>query len=761
MTDLLIFPLNPVAPPLLALLGCAILLVLSANSYWRLRHDHAAAAGGLFLARCLFIVGLFVLLMNPVLRSSAADDESKALLWIMFDTSRSMRTSDIEGRPRIAAAVEGLVDSPVAEALRERYDVRWYAVGERMLPMTRTDVARAIDHPDEAGDESILESQLSEAVMRMRAAADREGAPGEIIVVSDGRDTHGGSLQQVGSRAREMGVKLHALALGQPRLQRDVAISAAPLQPNVLPGETAAIAATINHVGFDGRSIVVRLVEQKENSITIHDQRAVALDDSQKSIQLQMQPSSAGSHILRVETQPFNDEPVAGNNTQPVVVQVRPKAARLLMLEGRPDFDSRALAQAIRGDDRFSLTQIIRLTPTKMQVIAPGDDPAQGRALELLPDTPEGFSQYDLVILSDQADRLLDAMSAVALVQYVENGGAVLFADAANAATNRSASVPLRRLQPAEIVGPAVSLNQGRLVVTPSGARHPSLSSVVDSPVGNRTLQSERWPTMPRLTPAEAKPGATALLNLTVQESGRTTQHPAVVTMPVGRGRVIAMYGHDWWRWRLRPPAQADQRQWHDTFWQEVARWLVSGEQVGRRMTLRAQPSVVRVGQPVEVEATYRWVPGRQSPPVATATHIAGRVQQITMQPRAGVSATYHATFIPTEPGAFEVTATTPSGELRSSRIVVATEDVTEQLQASPDRQAMQQMADASLGRFVAVETTEDFADVLNELDLAPAAPARSASSKSESAGLTWWVMAAGLVLLCGEWLIRRRYGWT
>lgn len=231
-----------------------------------------------------------------------------------------------------------------------------------------------------------------------------------------------------------------------------------------------------------------------------------------------------------------------------------------------------------------------------------------------------------------------------------------------------------------------------------------------------------------------------------------------------GSGRIAAMYGSEWWRWRLRPPGQSVARQWHDTMWQDLMRWLVSGDHAASssRITLDVEPSVVRIGQPVELVARYRFAPGEQQPPAVTIAQENGPSINVDMHLLAGRSATYRGMFTPQTPARYIASAAAPQSEgLRAAAMMVAVDDATELLQSQPDRQALKQLSDETLGNTLVLASADDAERIGDLLPLKNAAASQASDAGEQAAGLQWWVMLIVLGWLCSEWLIRRRYGWA
>src|SRR5690606_13426096 len=85
-------------------------------------------------------------------------------------------------------------------------------------------------------------------------ASRREGG-GSILLISDGNDTTGQSVTDAAAAAVAANVRVHTVALGGSHAVQDLAITAYPMQPALIAGETGQIRVRLTQQGLAGAAV--------------------------------------------------------------------------------------------------------------------------------------------------------------------------------------------------------------------------------------------------------------------------------------------------------------------------------------------------------------------------------------------------------------------------------------------------------------------------------------------------------------------------
>ena len=356
---------------------------------------------------------------------------------------------------------------------------------------------------------------------------------------------------------------------------------------------------------------------------------------------------------------PLPGETDATNNQQTVLVEVTDQRMRVLLLEGRPFWDTKFIAQTLRRDDRIELTQITQISADRQERILTRTEGTSAAA----PRNYDELCVYDLILLGRGVQDVLPAAAAIALPRYVnERGGRVVFTRGEAADTGDPELLnALDTLSPVgrdAAPGPGTASGSGTpgFYLTPTGRAHPVFAALMSA-----TAQNPQPADLPQITPdraltgATAKPGTRVLATFSRNPNGSDAgsnateddRDPAIALMPYGRGTVAAVMGEGFWRWRMagtRDPALGGV---YESFWSTLTRFLVfggdgaPGDGVALRLSTRSLAiddelilTLLRRGSASE-EASAAGSPARGStdPPALLVTAPDGTVTPATALP--------------------------------------------------------------------------------------------------------------------------------
>lgn len=736
---------EPFASPLKIGAAGVVLAALAVFASARIYREHPGAAVVLLLMRLGVIAAVTALLCGPSRELPQSPQQIRPRLTVLVDTSESMLTGDCAGATRIGFVAGQVLSGPQWRELQSQFDVQVQGFDVDVRPLSLDQV-----RGDPAGVASGRATHLSEAVSRTVSRVTGGDTGDVVLVVSDGRDTEDAPVQPVAELARARGVPVFAVGVGGDQSAVDAAVLAVPMQDALLPGEPGGILLKVYQSGLDGATAVATLQGHGET------QRVRLEFGSQQVIETQLivEREEPGQYEFEVSLAPVGDETELTNNSQTVFVEVLKRKLRVLLLEGEPFWDTKFLAQSLRKDEQVELTQITQVGAARQEKIVT----RQSGAAPQVPRSAEEWDAYDVVVFGRGLDRLLDAESATALVEFVHNGGHLVMSrgPAWDAATESGAvlQTALNVLLP--VVWGADVSDALALELTSAG-RGTAWFATTKMGVDVEAALA-RLPGFEQMTGVEREKGGALVLARTVDGGGsRTAGLPAIVRMPYGRGQVVAILGEGLWKWGLLPPDLQDLRGFYDTFWSNLVRWLSLGGDFapGQQVSLQLSRTSARLGDELTIDVVYRQPPLSGAEPQLEVAGPRGDPVEAALHELPGQSPRYRATLSPTETGVHRVRVQAPgmSPAVLEKRLNVYEVNL-ERLQTSANYLALQILAEHSGGA------------MFEAGDLSALGPALSRHRQSlvipPQREYLWdrgWIMTLLLVWAGAEWLFRRAVG--
>ncbi|MFQ5896362.1 MAG: hypothetical protein ACE5JJ_11215, partial [Nitrospinota bacterium] len=234
-----------------------ILLLAGLLLFWswrQLRALREKVSGGkaFFLASLRLGVYLLLLLflLNPTLRERRMRPFPRKLA-VLVDTSESMAIRDMPGgESRLGAALRLLSggEGSLSRRLGERYELRFYQVGERLSPLPPGDLPR-----------TRADERASRLVGALRGALSSEAGrvSDGVLLLSDGIATDGRSFVSAKGRAKFPPVL--AVGLGDAARFRDIRLGELRAPRLAFRGNPVNIGVELEVRGYTGKNLPVVL----------------------------------------------------------------------------------------------------------------------------------------------------------------------------------------------------------------------------------------------------------------------------------------------------------------------------------------------------------------------------------------------------------------------------------------------------------------------------------------------------------------------
>lgn len=735
-----------------ALCVAATLLAYTLGARWR--HGQAVRSS-LLVLRATAIVCLFLTLLHPACVRERQTIE-RPLVAVLLDDSASMsrqaqapegegasESAGEDAGSRYARAVS-VLRRDLLPALESSHRVRLFDVEARALPLD--------DLPRQPVG---TRSPLTDALLHIRRDLEDDALVG-IVLLSDGAEM---STRPTMGGLEQLHVPVHTIDVsGAPdggAAATDLAIQAVSANRRVLVGNTVRVAVDMladSHPG--GAAVPLSILDGGQRIAS----RTIRWEPGQRihRAELDFTPRRPGEFTYTVVLGALPAESNVANNRQTFPLTVRAQPLTVLYVDGVLRWEGKFVREALGADPDVNVVSAVRTARVG------SDHRSQGLLL------PEQLSNVDVVILGDvEATYFSTADELQALCTWVtDNGGGLLLTGGYHSFGPQGfGRTELRDILPVEFSAAAnPQIEQPfNLKLTDAGREHPVFQLSAD-----RLRDTTFFHKLPALggcsRVAGVKPGAEVLaVNPQVGGPGGEQGLPVMIAQQVGAGRTMVFAVDTTWRWRLVVGGFTGDSSFYQRFWGQLVRWLASEQdEPQQRLFVSTDRSRCSVGETITLNITRR--ADQEDQPETTAAKVSalamdesGRRMNI---PLAELGAgQYRGTLAARQPGRLDLTvvaepATGPaSGRPAESRVVtvqVERPDL-EMLDPRPDPQWLARVAQLSGGRSIQADEIQTWARQL------PATPV--AHTTSETTGL-WGDRLFGtafVVLLCAEWILRRR----
>lgn len=750
------------------------LVSLSPWPTWALLVLGALAVGGVVLAwrglhrenrpwrrrillslRTLSMVAALFVVLEPGIRLLQTS-RVKNRLAILVDGSASMGFPISAGGPsRIDQAASWL--SSIAPRLRElsdRYTLEFHRFDKDLAPADLDGLQRPQEPTGERTD--LLGALQSLAGGRSASGRKLAGA----IVVSDGADNAALAAGVSGSARKaleELKLPISTVSTGGGDLP-DLAVAGIKVEDFAFVRNTVEVEVLLTATQMGRREVPVIL--RREGQVVA--QKTVTLESGKQEYPLRFQftPDQIGQFVYTVAVPVYEGEAVHSNNSRSFVLRVIRDRVRTLLVVGRPSWDQRFLRMLLKTDPNVDLISFFILR-------TPQDNPrALEHELSLIPfPVDEIFDKqldsFDLVIFQNFAYRPYRMEGYLPNIRrYVEQGGAFVMIGGENSfGEGGYHTSPLADLLPVESVGapPHEALFQPRL--TEQGVRHP-ITQLATGAEANQSAWNA-MPEVPGVNVTRAREGANVLLDHPHLPVGNSNA-PVLAVSEFGRGRVMALTTDASWYWSLVAAGQGGgSSRAYERIWSNAIRWLVKDPQL-TPVRVQAVKGTLEPGE--AVAATVNARRPDYGPAASAAIEVAlldaenGRIvgnQQLV----AGPDGTARVEFPAPGPGAYKIAAeaTWEGKALGKGEDVVAIRAVSaERADTSSRPDLLRAIADVTGGGYVEASSGR-----LPVLGLADPEVVEVGRAKDQPIWDRFWALAALAMCLTGEWVLRRRWGYS
>lgn len=663
---------------------------------------------------------------------------------------------------RVQASLLETGEKKLLGQLAQNYDVQLLTIDGHAAKSLWQPTAKSSDLPAALPKPVAAITDLGGGLKGGVGGTDKE-LRGAVVLLSDGQHNEGDPPVEFAKLLAGRQTPVYTVGVGSEARPRDLAVIKVTTPDSVFFEDRVRGEIWIKDDAATGQPFIVtikdgdKIVSETKLLSESKPVRRVPFDFAVKELaeprMKAAQAANAGTEVsgfpieLQVAVSPVDGERELGNNAGTLRFRAVTQKRKILIVDGRPRWESRYLRNMFDRDEQWETTMAIAGTKVGENGLSRGEKSDQ------FPPDREHLDVFDLIVFGEVPKNLWKGDELTWLREFVEKrGGAIAFIDGSRGVFKEYKDTPLAALFPVDLPG-AVPVREGiqRLTLTERGG---TLASFALAP--EKELNADTWMKLPAphwLSGAKPLPGAEVLLEAEV--NGQKV--PAAVVRPFGAGKVFYHAFDDSWRWRYEV---ADQ--WHVKYWNQAANWIAELPFAVRDkfVSLDAGAITYQPGDNADLRVRLRDGDGK---PVSNATVDAvlyregKKAATIRLTAEEGGSGLFRGKTAALEPGAYEVaveSAAIPESQLKArTQFKVEPRETGELTQLSLNEDLLRQVAVASGGRYLREENIDQLTSLL-----APMSQGKVIESDTVL-WQSWWWFTPLITLLTIEWLLRKRAG--
>ena len=650
--------------------------------------------------------------------------------------------------------------------LSEDYRISVYHIGSNLRLAGRGVSVHA--DLSEAQDFDQTESRIGDAI-RQAVTQHRGRSVAAVIVLTDGINTNGSSLQDASDWIAKKSIPLLIGGIGSLQQTPDIALEN-PLAPTMAHlGEQLFLEVDLNLLGelaTASKPLEVQIIASLGNNADPFMQiiESVSNGAPSKRLRIPFVPSQVGRAQIRVAISETSEESNTENNSVEFEINVTDDTTKILLVENMPRFEYRALldllGRSIEPDqtgNRFSVDTVLFSSDARLVAM-------DERVLASLPTRREQLFQYDVIVIGDVESRMLSGQFQQLLIEFVEQrGGGIVFIAGPLGMPTTFAGQPLEKLFPvaADQFQEADDLDQANKIILNSlGERFAHLqlgTEVTDNVSAWQTLTVPYW----SVTSDLQRPGVHILstLGTTNDEVG-----PLITQQFVGAGKVVFHWFDATWRWNESVETAAERQKPFDQYWEQTMRYMsrqtapTDGSGL-IEIVVHGEAFVVGEGVPV----TVRFLDDRTAPDddhavMVVVEHTNGRRQFLRLARLGADRGRFAATMQGLELGTYRLQLVEPvmsqdggkNAAVASFTVVAPQGELVRRTLSDVEKR---QIIDPEHGRYFNIND-------LHELvaNVPRGTPVRVRSKIAKPIWNANWIVGILISLLAIDWTLRRRW---
>jgi hypothetical protein len=518
------------------------------------------------------LAALLAILHGPTWVSVEPSGGDRPTFQVLIDRSASMTAQGSSGR----------IESRFAQAVRLHQEnaPRWSKHVEARVNMFDRSFQPVTAQAD---------GVMTDIAAGLDGALASGSPPAAVLLFSDGIHNGEDDPVLVARRSRALGCPIYTVTLGSDAAVQDLGVVLAEADALTFVRQPYRALVTLTHRGLRNVEAVVTV---RLGDHVVQKRRVPIENSGEISLDFLLAQEKAGVYEYQIAVEEREGEIFRSNNRQTLHLRVVDEKIRVLVLEGKPYWDSKFLLQALRRDANVSVTSLVRVNESKVLFDRnPGEPPIAPKDLSRPLEDRKFLDLYQVVVLGKDVDGFLTPASVNLLKQWVAQRSGHLVCARGRPTGGLSRDRDFLALLPV-VWAPAEEqrfrmelTERGKMVALFSSSRKESGAKEEDPRVLLRSL-----PTLVTATRVE-KERALAVVLARGSGTGPVQEMATVSYHTYGSGRIVAIEGQGLWRWAFQPEeTPAAKSSAFETFWSNLIRWLVGSNDFlpSQMMSMRA-----------------------------------------------------------------------------------------------------------------------------------------------------------------------------
>ena len=729
---------HPMAPPALLAIALAASVI---GVVWMSHRAHRIRISAVL--RVAVAAVMVVLIANPQQWVATAETSAPPLR-MLIDDSRSMGVEGEDEVSRFESIRRQWFGAAARESMQRRFDVQFQSAAAAGV---------RFDPPQLA---ALAPVQSQTAIHAAIEGAIRASSGGAVLVLSDGIETLDTETEvdALGAFAAARDVRIDVVVPGDVDLAPNVRVLARAEPPVVFERQPVSLIIDVFRTGQSSEPVELTVVAGDDGTTPAHREILEPAVVTRRVIRAPTDWAAGASADFRVRVSALEGERDLSDNQQDVIVDILDDAARVIVFEGRPYWETSFIIDALRADPSMAVTTVMALTDTRDVVRVPRQTSQAPTAESLL----GNLDAFDVVILGKGIERWFGGERRHALESFVlDHGGGLFIArdqpvrgDDADADALREL---MSRLSPLELGGQRAA--GGVLGLSPD-ARESGLMTDDALPGFDAAIDG-----VPGVVSATRENTERAMSTVLLRWAPRSAfggdpviqddDPPALAAMRIGAGRTMALTSEGLWRWAMAPNASRATRQLYWSLLSRLTRWLALGGafQPGRELSVQVDPGPHEPGETIEIVIRSR-TPQSGTPLQVSVTDPSGDTGFLAPSDANTDARRWTASFTANDEGVYTIRAAIGEHDA-TARTTVYVHD-REVIDVAPRRATMEALARATGGRLWPLDALDAYVDAI-EQDR-KAVDQRRATS--EPAWPKLRVFGVVIALLTGVWIADR-----
>ncbi len=708
-----------------------------------------------------------VLLLNPTWVEALPPPEGRPLVTILVDTSGSMNVADVDGQSETRLDRAAKLAEKITSSLDDSYETRLFAFDATVRGSDIDQLSGST--PDRTlGQDPQTIGQRTDIAGAIAAAADSDRPRGQAVVVLSDGIHNAGSVRRVitaARGARGRGAPIFPIEVAKPLVVKNLAVQTSAASRLAFVDQPVQLSAEVANRGFGAAPIDVRLMRDGE---VVETQSVTIEGDGSQEVVFSANPKQPGLYRYSIAVGSLPAEATDEDNSASLLVRVVDSPIGVLLLEGKPYWDSKFLARNLAADPSVQLESLVMMRADRFlhrrqsfDSDKPGDGnpntESEDEKEEAKPpwqilDSPrsvigsaQSLQKYQVIVLGRDAEAYLDDTTVARLRSWVSSQGGSLVC--ARGAPQSTLSEKLGRMLPVRWT--RATERRFRAMVTEASSSEGWLI---------RSGDADPLAAMPSLVTAASPEKRGGLPRVLVSSGDASDAVPIVTYQPYGAGRTVVVEGAGMWRWALLPPEFAASDSTYPSVWNGLLQWLVSRVALTPGQDRALQSDRTRFSTDVSASATLlvrETVSIDGMPVVVIAREGDDKTTEVICEPAGDQPGVFQARFGKLPPGNYRATLKNAAENDRSVAAFEVRRPIAEALEVNPRVDLLGTIAKESGGQLLADDSGKEIAAAIDQ-QITAGLPIET---RRTPAWDRWWVLAGILGMWTAAWTLRRRSG--